>query len=347
MASDDALPVPRPTPGPAVPGQRTGNLTGPVPVPVLVATEDRPARVYLARLAPSGRRVQATALTQIAGLLSGGSADADTLPWGQLRYHHTQAVRGYLAETFAPATANRMLAALRGVLTEAWRLGQMSAEDLHRATDLTAVRGERPPAGRHLSRAEIAAVLAGCDRTPAGLRDAALIAVLYGTGLRRSEAVALDLADLDLAAASVRVQSGKGGKHRVVFLPAGAAAALSAWLAVRGADPGPLFSPVRRGGHPVVGRRLTDGAVGYILNRRADAAGVARFGAHDLRRTAVGDLLDAGADIATVAQICGHAGPGTTARYDRRPEQAKQRAATLLHVPYPAPSPAEGPPPEA
>jgi integrase/recombinase XerD len=256
-----------------------------------------------------------------------------------------QAVRGYLAETFAPATANRMLAALRGVLTEAWRLGQMSAEDLHRATDLTAVRGDRPPAGRHLSRGEIAAVLTSCAPTPGGLRDAALIAVLYGTGARRSEAVALDLVDVDLAAATVRVQAGKGGKHRVVFLPDGAVAALRAWLEVRGAQPGPLFYPVRHGGHLVVGRRLTGGAVGFILARCADAAGVARFGAHDLRRTTVGDLLDAGADIATVAQICGHAGPGTTARYDRRPELAKHRAANLLRVPFPGPLAAEGTPP--
>ncbi len=98
-----------------------------------------------------------------------------------------------------------------------------------------------------------------------------------------------------------------------------------------------MFCPVRRGGHPVVGEPITAQAVGYVLAKRADAAGVPRFTAHDLRRTAVGDLLDAGADIATVAQICGHASPGTTARYDRRPEEAKHRAADLLQVPFPEP----------
>ena len=63
------------------------------------------------------------------------------MPWGRLRYAHTQAVRTHLAATYAPATANRMLAALRGVLREAWRLGQMSGEDFHRAVDLA--RGAR------------------------------------------------------------------------------------------------------------------------------------------------------------------------------------------------------------
>jgi integrase len=121
-------------------------------------------------------------------------------------------------------------------------------------------------------------------------------------------------------------------------------AAVRAWLEARGGQPGPLFCRVRRGGHPTPGHRLTGEAVGLILARRAEAAGVARFGAHDLRRTAVGNLLDAGIDIATVSQICGHADPGTTARYDRRPEQAKQRAATVLQVPLSAPADGDGGP---
>jgi site-specific recombinase XerD len=82
------------------------------------------------------------------------------------------------------------------------------------------------------------------------------------------------------------------------------------------------------------GRRMTDQAVYHILANRAKRAGVFHFSPHDMRRTFVSDLLDAGADIATVSKMAGHANVQTTARYDRRGEAAKQKAATLLTIPY-------------
>jgi site-specific recombinase XerD len=81
-------------------------------------------------------------------------------------------------------------------------------------------------------------------------------------------------------------------------------------------------------------RRMAAQSVLEMLQRRARRARVARFSPHDLRRTFVSDLLDAGADITTVAELAGHASVTTTARYDRRGEETKRRTAELLVVPF-------------
>lgn len=79
---------------------------------------------------------------------------------------------------------------------------------------------------------------------------------------------------------------------------------------------------------------MSEQGVLRALQRRGEQAGVAPFSPHDLRRTFISDLLDAGADIVTVSQLAGHASPSTTSRYDRRGEEAKLRAIDLLNVPY-------------
>jgi site-specific recombinase XerD len=102
-------------------------------------------------------------------------------------------------EQYSPATVNRMLCALRRVLKEAQRLGLISADDYATAVDLKRVQGDSPLRGRLLKPSEIAALLSDCknDQTLIGKRDAALIAILSGSGLRRSELMDLlkDFAD--------------------------------------------------------------------------------------------------------------------------------------------------------
>jgi len=296
--------------------------------------DQNPAAVYLAHLGPGGRRTMRQALDVIAALLSSDQADALTLPWAAVRFQHTAAVRASLAATYAPATANKMLSALRGVLRAAWQLGQVDAAIYQQAVAVGGVPGTRLPAGRAVPLGELTALLAACsnDQTAAGARDAAIIALLYSCGLRRAELVALDVADHDPTAGTLTVQ-GKGHQERLAHVVSGAAAALADWLALRGAAGGPLFWPTRRGGHVYAGR-LSSQAVYRLLIHRAAQAQVPAPSPHDLRRTFVGDLLDAGADIATVQALAGHAQVTTTARYDRRPEATKRKAAELLHVPY-------------
>ena len=274
-------------------------------------------------------------LRAVADVLTGGHLDATTLPWAALRYQHTAAIRTALAERYAPATVNNYLSALRGVLKEAWRLGQLDAESYQRAIDLEPVRGETLPAGREIAPTELQELfrIIEMDDGPLGARDAALLSLLYGGGLRRSEAVALDFADYDRDSGALSIRRGKGRKARIAYATDGARDALDAWLEVRGREPGPLLTVVRRGGHVAL-KRLTPQTVYDAMRRRADQAGLKRLSPHDFRRTFIGDLLDRGADLSAVQQLAGHANPATTTRYDRRGERAKRRAAELLHVPY-------------
>jgi len=174
-----------------------------------------PAAVYLAGLGLGSRRSQAAALAKIANLLT-GSPDILACNWAALRFQHTAAIRAKLAAQYAPATVNRILCALRGTLKAAWRLELMTAEDYHRARDLEGARGEALPAGRALSPGEIGALMQACelDTTPAGVRDAALIACLYPGGLRREEVVRLDLGDYSPGDGALTVRHGKRNKAR-------------------------------------------------------------------------------------------------------------------------------------
>jgi len=150
--------------------------------------------------------------------------------------------------------------------------------------------------------------------------------------LAKTRNAALDLGDYTPRDASLVVR-GKGNKERLVYLTGGAAEWLADWLARRGDAPGPLFWPVTKGGD-LQPRRMTSQALYDALAKRARAVGVDHLSPHDLRRSFISDMLDAGADIATVQKLAGHASPTTTARYDRRGEDAKRRAVALLHVPH-------------
>lgn len=301
-----------------------------------VAAENNPVQIYLASLSTKdGRRTMRSALDRIAQLLhDDNDATHASIAWHQLRFQHTQAIRTLLLEAtsertgepYKPATINKMLAALRGVLKAAWMLELMSAEAYQRAVMIKAVTGHSLPAGRNVRSAELRALLDTCEANPLGIRDAAILSILYACGLRRAEIVTLNQA---------HVQDDKlivhGKRRKMRSVPIGAAGyALDEWLAFRGNASGALFWGL---GNRNSGKRLTTQAIYDMLRRRAKAAGLAKLSPHDLRRSFVGDLLDAGADIATVQQMAGHASVNTTARYDRRGDRAKQRAAGLLHVP--------------
>jgi integrase/recombinase XerD len=182
-------------------------------------------------------------------------------------------------------------------------------------------REVRPPVpARRLPKAisvtAVEALLAAPDTgTPLGLRDRALLELLYGTGARISEAIGLDVDDLDRAAGLVRLD-GKGGRQRIVPVGSYAGRAVEDYL-VR-ARPG-LVAAGR--GTPALflnarGGRLSRQSAWTVLRSAAARAGIAGdVSPHTLRHCFATHLLDGGADVRVVQELLGHASVTTTQVY--------------------------------
>ena len=294
---------------------------------------NHPVDVYLNRLGSGSRRGQSQALDTMARLFSNGCRDSKSLDWASLSYSQTIALRRVLAERYAPNTTKRMLAALRGILKECWRLGLVSREQYTRTADVGAVKGELPTRGRALTGEELRCLFEVCehDSSPAGVRDAAILGLLYGLGLRRSELIGLNVEDHSPEGDKVFIR-GKGQAIRFGYLTEETGGLLSRWLRLRGLIPGPMFLPLTKSGH-LVPQRLTTESIAQILKKRAAQAAVRPFSCHDLRRSFITHLLEAGVDIALVQRIAGHRQVSTTVLYDLRGEEAKVKAMELLRVP--------------
>ena len=297
-----------------------------------------PAQAYLNTLSPSGKRTQATALNNLVYIFSDGKINsAEKFPWHHLRYEHTSQLSNQMVDIgYAKATVNKHLVALRRVLEEAYRLGlYQEHNDYYRAAGVKSLRHETILRGRTLEHQELRSLLEACladaHNPPLSARDAALVTLMYVTGIRRQEVVDLNLSDFIVKENKLRIL-GKGSKQREVFLSEDAISTLDSWLSHRGRRLGPLFTRVTKGGKVKL-ERLSAQAVYYVLKTRQKQAGLEDFTPHDLRRTTITDMLSADVDVLTVSAIAGHNSSDTTRRYDRRSEESKRQAVERLRSP--------------
>jgi integrase/recombinase XerD len=186
---------------------------------------------------------------------------------------------------------------------------------MHRATrSRRAAPGPRFPP-EVLSDDEVRALLAACggEDDAVALRHRALLTLLYRSGLRLGEALDLRPKDLDLAAGTVRVLRGKGGRGRVAAIDPGAGAVVARWARRRSSWPAGAQAPLFCSR---TGRRLTDAYVRRLLPRLARHAGIAkRVHAHGLRHTHAAQLRAEGVDILVISRQLGHRDLLTTVRY--------------------------------
>ena len=221
-------------------------------------------------------------------------------------------VRDAMAGGLSPTSTARLVASVRGFYLHLRRRGDIPenpADDLHAPKAFLSLP-------RFLSTGEVDALLAAPDvSTPGGLRDRALIEVLYATGLRVSELVSLRLADVRLDQGYVQCL-GKGSKERIVPLGDVAAGWVSRYLTearpafVAKKDPPWLFVSQRGA------RRLSRGSFWQILKDYGDAAGLkTHLSPHVLRHSFATHLLERGADLRAIQTMLGHADLSTTQIY--------------------------------
>jgi integrase/recombinase XerC len=222
-------------------------------------------------------------------------------------------LRGFLAELarkIAPPSVARKIAAIRTFCRFLERRGELSQNP---AALLESPKTRRPlPTFLGVDAAKEVVDAPEAD-SPEGLRDRAMLEVLYGAGLRVSELAGLRLGDLDLDAGEVRVL-GKGRKERITPMGGAAVKAIRAWLARRGelvssASSDSLFLGAR-------GQRLGVRRIQTLVHRYgALGAGRADLHPHALRHTCATHLLEGGASLRAIQEMLGHASLSTTQRY--------------------------------
>lgn len=293
---------------------------------VINGTDTDPVTLYLQGLAPSGRRSMRSLLNTAVGIL-GLDDELEHIPWQMLEYQHLATIRSELMTRGKTAnTTNLTIPALKGVMKACFNLGLIDADKWMQLKTLKPVRGKKLPAGRSLSQKEVNAIYGVCkqDKSARGKRDLAVFAMMLATGLRRSETADLQINHYNTRNGELVVVAGKGNKQRKLYLGKESRQMVRPWLDARGKEEGYLFNPILRSGE-IVDRPLTSQALYDVIKHRSSEAAMS-CKPHDLRRTFVTRLLDAGVDLNTARQLAGHSNVETTVKYDLRDEQHQRKA---------------------
>jgi integrase len=294
-------------------------------------------QTFLEGKKPSTRKVYEYSLKRIAH--HQGKDDYIHYPWQDLRNKDVTNIRAWLLATGETSYAATTMAALKGILEACFDNELIiDANDYLRAVKACRIKIDqkpRPAAGRMLTPEEIAALLGTCRIGPRrrGIRDAAIIMLLVGCGLRRAEITTLTMKDYDPNSKQLLIH-GKGGKSRTNYVVNGVAGALSEWLKIRGSEwkDNHIFLSIYQTDE-LFPRAISKTSVWEMLKTRGKKAGMRNFTPHDLRRTFISNMIPL-TDLVTVSQIVGHGRPEVTAGYDRRNETHKEDAAGLLHIPF-------------
>jgi integrase len=217
----------------------------------------------------------------------------------------------------APVSINLRITAVRKLAAEAADNGLLAPELAAGIARVKSAKSMGVRTGNWLSLKQAQALLNAPDiTTTKGLRDRAIIAVLLGCGLRRSEVAALTMGHIQQRDGRWCIVDllGKHGRVRTVPMPVWVKVAIDAWTGPAGVTSGHVFRPVNRADQ-VAGEVLSEKVVWQMLRPYAEAAGVPGLAPHDCRRTAAKLCRAAGGELEQIQLLLGHASVQTTERY--------------------------------
>jgi integrase len=297
-----------------------------------------PVTMYLNGIeSRAGKKAMATALRRALALAADdpvqevGMNQVYQFGWPTVTNDKVLALKNKLIEVYSKATAAQTLSAVKGVMGACFDLGMIDGDHLMRIDRIDGVSVKSDPkVGRYVKPWEMDKLKAVTvqDKTAAGVRDLAIIGLMWHQGIRVSEVCNLDLEDYNQRTGEVLIRHGKGDEPRRNQVHNGAKVAMDDWLERRGEAPGPLFLPIDREGKVIFRKKhLSRWAITKMLEKRQGQAGVEHFSPHDLRRTATTELIEVGG-IRKAQKVLGHADISTTARYDRSGQDEALRASS-------------------
>ena len=275
-----------------------------------------------------------------------GKEDIYAYRWETLDYTQVLDFREHLKnhyisprtnKRYSDSSINATLEAIKGVAKQAFQLGMMTGDTYQRIYSIKSVknngiRRKRAPLPKK-ERAKLVkpleAIIADPYQTDAArhlaLRDRAIIAFLFATGVRSSEVCSITLDDYGPSGTIIR---GKGSKDRWIYPQKDLIAHINAWLAVRPSEGDRLFCHLRK---DLRGKPLTRDNIRALISRAVDASGVEPMAPHDTRRTFATTALNLlNNDLPQVASLMGHSNVDTTAKYCVQSEDKRRESARIL-----------------
>lgn len=273
-----------------------------------------PYSVFVRRLAPSSQLTMRYTLHTVASIFGAEELPLDKVAWYRFRKEHVEALVTHMRDSgYSAHSCSKYLSALRGVLTEACLMGYLSVSELLKIQEIRSYDHEPQPRGQFIERAAFEELLSSCesDWRFQGVRDSAIIALLYGCGFHRNEVAAVNMEDLNLEEWSICTY-GVHGSCSVRWLSPESGQRIQSWILVRDRflpRTGPLFTRIRKGRRitadmeanidaistgitpgSVTDSALTAHAIYYILAGRAASCGI-KVSPKDLRASFINNMI--------------------------------------------------------